>query len=294
MSLFAPLSQSARTSLNPSLNDAIFPLGRGLQSWTTLQSASDALPISDTTFRSTKNIKALAHDTVTSPEPNSRPAMLAIFPKGSCSLSNTDGGFSFYAPGPENVDLTTAKEVTFGYSVMFEEGFQFNMGGKLPGLCECPPFLFILGTHEAQDGGDNEEVATACSGGHHNEGGWSVRLMWRTGGAGEMYTYLPTSFSANLVQCHVPPFSTSNSTYGTSVGRGSFFFQPGDWTTVVQRMRLNDAGLENGELEVIVNGQSKINVSGLVLRSSEAGRIRGMQIQTFFGGSSSLPCVARN
>jgi hypothetical protein len=195
--------------------------------------------------------------------------MLAIFPKGSHARSNaTNGGFSFYAPGPQNVDLTTAKEVTFGYSVMFERGFQFNMGGKLPGLY----------------GGDNEQVATACSGGHHDEGGWSVRLMWRTGGAGEMYTYLPTSFSANSALSHVPPFSTSNPTYGTSVGRGSFFFQPGDWTTVVQRMRLNDAGQENGELELIVDGQSKINVSGLVLRSSEAGRIRGMQIQTFFGG----------
>ena len=220
--------------------------------------------------------------------------MLATFPKGSCSLSNTNGGFSFYSPGPENVNLTTAKEVTFGYSVMFEEGFQFNMGGKLPGLCECSFCFFVIGTHEAQDGGDNEEVAAACSGGRHNEGGWSVRLMWRTGGAGEMYTYLPRSFSANLAQCRVPPFSTSNPTYGTSVGRGSFFFQPGDWTSVVQRMRLNDAGQENGELEVIVNGQSKINVSGLVLRSSEAGRIRGMQIQTFFGGSFSLPYVASN
>lgn len=154
--------------------------------------------------------------------------------------------------------------------------------------------LFVIGTHEAQDGGDNEEVAAACSGGRHKEGGWSVRLMWRTGGAGEMYTYLPTSFSANLAQCRVPPFSTSNPTYGTSVGRGSFFFQPGDWTTVVQRMRLNDASQENGELEVIVNGQSKINVSGLVLRSSGAGRIRGMQIQTFFGGTFYFPCIARN
>ena len=106
-----------------------------------------------------------------------------------------------------------------------------------------------------------------------------------------MYTYLPTSFSANSALSHVPPFSTSNPTYGTSVGRGSFFFQPGYWTTVVQRMRLNDAGQENGELELIVDGQRKINVSGLVLRSSEAGRIRGMQIQTFFGGKFSLPCV---
>jgi hypothetical protein len=79
-----------------------------------LQSASDALPISDATFRPTKGNKALTHDTVTSPEPNSRPAMLAIILKGSYSLSrsNIDGGFSFYAPGPQNVDLTTAKEVT--------------------------------------------------------------------------------------------------------------------------------------------------------------------------------------
>ncbi len=56
-------------------------------------------------------------------------------------------------------------------------------------------------------------------------------------------------------------------------------------------MRLNDAGQENGELELFVNGQSRIKVSGLVLRSSEAGRIRGMQIQTFFGGVFSLPCI---
>jgi hypothetical protein len=122
-----------------------------------------------------------------------------------------------------------------------------------------------------QDGGDNDEVATTSSGGRHDERGWSSRLMWRTGGAGEMYTYLPPSFSANQALCHVPPYSTSNPTYGTSVGRGSFFFQRGEWTTVTQRMRLNHAGQENGELELFVNGQSRINVSGLVLRSSEAG-----------------------
>ena len=115
--------------------------------------------------------------------------------------------------------------------------------------------------------------------------------MWRTGGAGELYTYLPPSFSANQALCHVPPYSTGNPTYGTSVGRGSFLFQPGEWTTVTQRMRLNDAGQENGELELFVNGQSTINVSGLVLRSSEAGRIRGMQIQTFFGGAFYLLCL---
>jgi hypothetical protein len=78
------------------------------------------------------------------------------------------------------------------------------------------------------------------------------------------------------------------------VGRGSFFFQPGEWTTVTQCMRLNVVGQENGELELFVNDQSKVNVSGLVLRSSEAGRIRGMQIQTLFGGAFSLSCIAFN
>jgi polysaccharide lyase-like protein len=147
---------------------------------------------------------------------------------------------------------------------MFEQSFQFHKGGKLPGLCETSSRPFIIVAHSAQDGGD----------------------------AGEMYTYLPQSFSANQALCHIPPYSMSNPTYSTSVGRGSFSFQPGEWTTVMQRMRLNDASQENGELELFVNGQSMINISGLVLHSSEAGRIRGMQIQTFFGGGFSFPCIA--
>lgn len=56
-------------------------------------------------------------------------------------------------------------------------------------------------------------------------------------------------------------------------------------------MRLNDVGIVNGELELFVNDQSEIKASDLVLRSSKAGRIRGMQIQTFFGGVFSLPCI---
>src|SRR5216684_8547009 len=282
-------SQNFETNSSSSSSYMVFPLGRGLQSWTMLQSAGDTLPISDATFRPIKGNKALTNDTVMSPGPNPRPAMLAIFPEGCHSRSETKGGFSFYAPGPQSVDLTAAKEVTFGYSVMFEQGFQFNEGGKLPGLCESSSRILVIVAYSAQDGGDNEEVATMCSGGRHDERGWPVRLMWRTGGAGEMYTYLPRSFSANQALCRVPPYSTSNPTYGTSVGRGSFSFQPGEWTTVTQRMRLNDASQENGELELFVNGQSRINVSGLVLRSSEAGRIRGMQIQTFFGGGFSFP-----
>lgn len=108
--------------------------------------------------------------------------------------------------------------------------------------------------------------------------------MWRTEGAGELYTYLPPSFSANKAVCDVPPFSTCNDVYGASVARGSFDWATGQWTTISQRVRLNDVGEQNGELELFVGGKSVLNVDGLVLRSSDAGRIFGIQMQTFFGG----------
>jgi len=201
--------------------------------------------------------------------------MRAHYPKGSYTFGNDpQGGFSFYAPGPDDVDLTTAKEATFGYSVYFPKGFAFQKGGKLPGLY----------------GGDSDSVATSCSGGRRDTKCFSARLMWRAEGKGEFYTYLPpytiSEFAANKKQCKVAPESDCNPTYGASVGRGAFKFATGAWTTVSERVRLNDVGKANGELELFVNGKSVIHVSGLILTDSSEGRIRGMQMQTFFGGSS--------
>lgn len=111
--------------------------------------------------------------------------------------------------------------------------------------------------------------------------------MWRPEGAGELYTYLPPytieKFAANKKQCDIPN-SDCNPTYGASISRGSFKFEPGQWTTVSERVKLNDAGEANGELELFVNGESVINVDGLILRDDDSGRIRGMQMQSFFGG----------
>ena len=112
--------------------------------------------------------------------------------------------------------------------------------------------------------------------------------MWRTKGQGELYTYLPSAenpgFEANNKLCHVAPASDCNPTYGASVGRGAFDFKSGQWNTVSQRVRLNDVGQSNGELELFFNGQSVINVKGLKFRDNAQGRFRGIQAQTFFGG----------
>ena len=111
--------------------------------------------------------------------------------------------------------------------------------------------------------------------------------MWRTDGAGELYTYLPPDFTSNKGVCDIPPFSTCNDVYGASVGRGSFYFKAGSRALIGQRVRLNDAGQTNGELELFVEGKSIFTVKNLVFRDSDAGRIQGIQMQTFFGGSDS-------
>ena len=114
-------------------------------------------------------------------------------------------------------------------------------------------------------------------------------MMWRTAGAGELYTYLPPDFTANQVVCTVPPFSVCNPVDGASIGRGSFDWATGARTTVAQRVRLNDVGETNGELQLFVGGVSVINVGGLEFRNTTDGRIRGIYFQTFFGGETSTP-----
>jgi hypothetical protein len=113
---------------------------------------------------------------------------------------------------------------------------------------------------------------------------FSARFMWRAGGKGEFYTYLP-QLPANKKLCTVKPQSVCNPTYGASVGRGAFDFKVGVWNQISERVRLNDVGQANGELELFFNGKSVINVSGLILRHTAKGRIFGIQMQTFFGGT---------
>ncbi|KAF8626293.1 hypothetical protein AX15_004964 [Amanita polypyramis BW_CC] len=263
----------ATTGLANNALDALFPVSDTIHSWTTSQASDSALPLSDQTFRPKNTISSIVPLYTNSPD--GKLSMKVHFSSGSWAYKGPPGGVSFYAPGPPSVDLTTAKEATFGYSVYFEDEFAFNKGGKLPGLY----------------GGNSESEAIGCSGGRRSSACFSARLMWRTAGAGELYTYLPPfteePFSANERQCHVPPLSRCNSVYGASVGRGSFHFVPGRWTTVSQRVRLNDIGTANGEIELFVNGQSVINVDGLILRDSPSGRLRGIQMQSFFGGSTS-------
>ena len=108
----------------------------------------------------------------------------------------------------------------------------------------------------------------------------------RANGIGELYTYLPLNDTNATQQLKVPPLSVENSDYGFSVGRGAFNFKQaiGNWVAVAIRVRLNDIGVDNGEIEVWIDGCSVILIDSLALRSSTSSVLRGMHFQTFFGG----------
>ena len=96
-------------------------------------------------------------------------AMLQLFyPKDSVNPARRpQGGSEFYA---KPLDISKANNVTLEYKVFFPGDFDWVKGGKLPGL---------YGGH------------TRCSGGNPALDCFSTRLMWRAGGAGELYLVIP-------------------------------------------------------------------------------------------------------
>lgn len=102
-------------------------------------------------------------------------AMLQLFyPKDSINPAKwPKGGSEFYATP---LDISKASNVTLEYKVFFPGDFDWVKGGKLPGL---------YGGH------------TRCSGGSPALDCFSTRMMWRAGGAGELYLVKPSpSFPA--------------------------------------------------------------------------------------------------
>lgn len=95
---------------------------------------------------------------------NSSSVLQLLYPADSINPGSKPlGGAEFYAtPLP----LAGAQDVTLEYSVFFPADFNWVLAGKLPGF---------YGGH------------TGCSGGDDGLQCFSTRLMWREGGAGELY-----------------------------------------------------------------------------------------------------------
>ncbi|KAG7098546.1 hypothetical protein E1B28_000481 [Marasmius oreades] len=154
------------------------------------------------------------------------PVLRVTYPKGS--YSHDTGGVQFINLWNSTNDQPY-RSMMLSYDLLFDKGFDWVKGGKLPGL----------------RGGPN---VTGCSGGNLPTGHdcFSTRLMWRKGGAGEVYAYIQSP--NGLCQ---ESSVTCNSDFGISVSRGSFTFSRGKWIRVTLLVQLNNPpDVANGNLEL--------------------------------------------
>ncbi len=156
------------------------------------------------------------------------------------------------------------QELTLRYRVRFEDGFLFTTSGKLPGIC-----------------GANDDLGCfRYTGGNPPNGddGFSVRPVWLDAdGLVGSYVYhggQAGEFGDIFVWYHAN---------GEPVR-----FVRGQWHTLQIRVRLNDPGIENGEVEASFDDEPVSLVSHLHFRNdTEAGRairINEVYFNTFHGG----------
>ncbi len=163
-----------------------------------------------------------------------------------------------YEPDPRgspritrNISLPPGTEYTLTYRLLFEEGFQFVKGGKLPGL-------------------GPKEPTTGCT--DSVPDGWSSRLMWRREGRAVIYLY----HQEREERC------------GDDV-EGDGQFAVGTWHDVALHVRVNTPGERDGFAELFLNGASVSRREGVLFRggAGEATEIGSLMFHTFFGGSDS-------
>ncbi|BEJ07417.1 hypothetical protein CcaverHIS641_0406860 [Cutaneotrichosporon cavernicola] len=194
-------------------------------------------------------------------------------------VGDNDSWFWYTTPDPGNtgMDLTAARTASFTYTVKFQDGFDWKLGGKLPGWY----------------GGDSADAGKHCTGHAGSSSCFTSRLMWRSGGVGEVYNYYWGSKQAYCTDPSTYKVGKSevicHSGSGDSLGRGAFNFEAGKAVTITNTVTLNtmngNSPNEDGSQVIVVDGVKVIEANKLVLRHHDAGRIRGLFFSTFFGGS---------
>lgn len=168
--------------------------------------------------------------------------LMVKYPKGSYGYRYC--GIQFIKTLPE------AHEYYLDYYIKLKDGFDYVLGGKLPGLTS---------------GGEK------FTGGNHpvKGEGWSARYVWRKAGSLEIYFY------------HMG----MKGKWGDSILL-DIKLQPGKWYRLTQHIKLNDDNNFNGVLEVWVNGKKQLNKRNVRYRVAPLGMIDSFAFSTFHGGNS--------
>ena len=143
-------------------------------------------------------------------------------------------------------------ELYLAYRLRFGDGFDFVLGGKLPGL--------VGGT-----------APTGCV---QDDGGFSARSMWRVDGHGVQYMYFPEKLSS------------CDDDFDYALAGEPALFQAGVWHTLEHRLVMNTPGEADGVLQAWLDGQLVLDVQDFRYRLQDgAYAIDAMYFSTFFGGS---------
>ncbi|KAG0097792.1 hypothetical protein BGZ93_001943 [Podila epicladia] len=204
--------------------------------------------------------------TVASPQQEIDQVLQLVYPKDSYapSIGPVTGGTHFYAT-PFG-DKTPFSKMMVSYDVAFPSGFNWGLGGKLPGA--------YGGTAYGGCSGGVQATGTNCI---------TMRLMWRPNGAGEAYAYVPVDARSEFCK---NPAVICNDLYGKSIGRGQIYFQSGTWTRLDMVMNLNEpAGASNGTLQVYQNGNLVVSIDDIPYRTTGMVGFQGLMFSSFFGGS---------
>lgn len=157
--------------------------------------------------------------------------------------------------------VKTADTMWSAYDIFFEEGFEFQLGGKLPGLCGGKCYT----GNAMPETGD----------------GWSARIMWRKGGNAVQLIY----------------FMGQHSEYGDDFkwdlgGKNpQAQFTIGKWHRIVNKVSMNTvktpgAGDKNGRVQAWLDGELVLDVDTLRLRDYDTLHVDKFYLSTFHGGSS--------
>ena len=165
------------------------------------------------------------------------------YPKGS--LGPNEGGGVF------RERLASRQSYRLSYRVLFEKGFDFRRGGKLPGL----------GGGKANTGGERP-----------TGDGWSARYMWGEGGKLGLYLY------------HLDQKTDYGERFPLQAKA-----TPGQWLTLRQAIQVNAPGKADGRIQVWVAEKLALDRKGLRLRGevkSEVALVDQFLFSTFHGGGT--------
>jgi hypothetical protein len=165
------------------------------------------------------------------------------------------------------------EELLLSYRVRFDEGFLFTTTGKLPGVC-----------------GANDDLGCyRYTGGNrpHGDDGFSVRPVWLDAdGLAGSYVY------------HAGQAGEFGDIFVWQHANGEpVRFVRGQWHTLQVRVRLNQPGIADGEVEAWLDEEPVSLVSHMLFRNDSARgrdiRINEVYFNTFHGGRHPEDAPAR-